>query len=37
MNLPDILAAQTAFLAASSTCPQCYRPRTECAHGKDPQ
>ncbi|WP_448434255.1 DUF7419 family protein [Mycolicibacterium setense] len=30
MNLPDILAAQATFVTQSATCPQCYRPRSEC-------
>ena len=37
MKLADIHQAQATFIHQSTTCPQCYRPRTECTHGKDPQ
>ncbi|WP_423227391.1 DUF7419 family protein [Mycolicibacterium fortuitum] len=34
MNLADIQRTQAQFIATSSTCPACYRPRTECSeHG----
>ncbi|WP_420094204.1 DUF7419 family protein [Mycolicibacterium conceptionense] len=37
MKLADIHHAQAQFLTQSPTCPQCYQPRNECQHGKDPQ
>lgn len=30
VNLADIQRSQAQFITTSSTCPQCYRPRTEC-------
>lgn len=37
VNLADIQRTQAQFIASSNTCPACYRPRTECQHGKDRQ
>lgn len=31
MTLADILTAQATFITRSSTCPDCWRQRTECS------